>query len=238
VHSPRALVPLSVLALLALGLACGGRADPAPSAAEARTPDADEVQPTPQDTGRPGARDKAEIQAAVAVAQARIETQEQQQQEAVAAAAADQFCDPLPPGPVSGPACVSGTIGCGDTLRATTGGGTSVFDSERYLDSYCFPTPKGSHTGPERAYALEVPAGSQATVTLVSPCANLDLAVLRWQNTSRCPAAEETISECEGHKGSGSVKMWNNRPARYLVIVDGTAPEGANFELQVSCIVE
>jgi hypothetical protein len=224
-HTARAPILVCLLVLLAC------ESSPAPASG----PDAPQpgpAEPRPQDTGHA----QAEIQAAVAQAQAQVDAQAQAEREAQEQAAQTDACEAREPAAIEGPACVTGRIACGDTIQGTTAGGSRHFDGDRYLHSYCFPTTADSHQGTERVYAFEIATDQRATFTLDSPCADLDLAVLRWQPTDRCPAPTETISECEGTKRAGkSVKVWNNRPARYLVIVDGAPGEGANFDLSVTC---
>ena len=221
---------LTVFATLLLALACGGNSSTHEGAAATK--------PAEQDTGTKGAAAKAEVQAVVAQAEAQVQAQEQAQEDARAEAATTEQCEPREPASVSGPGCVTATITCGQTIQGTTVGGTRHFDGDRYVHSYCFPTTEDSHRGTERVYAFELATDQRATFVLDSPCADLDLAVLRWQKTDRCPSATESISECEGQNrgGGGTAKIWNNRPARYLVIVDGSDTQGANFELSATCI--
>jgi type II secretory pathway pseudopilin PulG len=229
-HPARAPLAITSLVTLLLILACGGDASSEQGASLSG--------PTAQDTGARAAAAKAEVQAVVAQAESQAQAQEQAQEQARAEAAATEQCDPREPAPVSGPGCVTATIACGQTIQGTTVGGTRHFDGDRYVHSYCFPTTEDSHAGTERVYAFQLATDQRATFVLTSPCADLDLAVLRWENTERCPGSTEAISECEGQNrgGGGTAKIWNNRPARYLAIVDGSAPQGANFELSVTCI--
>ncbi len=223
------LVLFASLALsLAVALACGGGDKDGDKAA---------AEPTAQDTGDPEQRAKAEVQATVAAVQANTDAEVQAQADAQAQAAETDQCAPREAIANAGPDCVTATIACGETVEGTTVGGGDHFDGDRYLHSYCFPTTIDSHKGPDRVYALNIEAGQRATIKLKSPCADLDLAVLRWQKTGSCPGPSAGISECEGvnKSGGGKAQVWNNRPARYLVVVDGNDPVGANFEISVSC---
>jgi hypothetical protein len=219
------LIHVTAVALL-IALACGGGekpgAEPAPT-----LPD-----PSPQDTGKPGDKAKAEVQAVVAQAQAQVDAERDAQQQAQAQAASTDACAARAPAPIEGPGCVTARIACGDTIKATTVGGSQHFDGDRYLHSYCFPTTDDSHRGPERVYLFALQAGQRASFELDSPCADLDLAVLRWEGDG-CPAPTAGITECEGQNrgGGGRVSVWNNRDAH----VDGGAEQGANFDLSVSC---
>ncbi|MFH1465041.1 MAG: hypothetical protein ABIO70_11710 [Pseudomonadota bacterium] len=156
----------------------------------------------------------------------------------VATAADDAGCAPLPPTPVTGPDCLSGTLSCGQRIRTTTAGGSQVFDGGRYLKSYCFPTVAEAGRGPERVYRFELAAGQRATLTLDSPCGELALVALRWEPEEACPGPEEAISECEGASayGGAEVRLEENRDAaHYLVIVDGAAGDGLPFTLTAAC---
>ena len=231
-HSLRPSIFLALLSSAAIAMACGFGGDKASSAHQPAG------EPTPQDTGKPGSAAKAQVQATIAVAQANADAQAAAQADAQAAAAATDACEPREPAPIGGPDCVTATITCGQTIQGTTVGGSRKFDGDRYVHSYCFPTTEDSHRGTERVYAFNLLTDQRATFELDSPCADLDLAVLRWEDTSRCPGSTVAISECEGQNrgGGGTAKIWNNRPSRYLVIVDGSDAIGANFELSVSCV--
>ncbi len=149
----------------------------------------------------------------------------------------DADCVPLDPDPVPGPDCLSGTIGCGETITATTVGGSEAFDAARYEDAYCF-IPYVSYDGAERVYAFVLQADSTASFVLDSPCADLDLVVMRWDEEASCPGSDHLISECQADdgKGGGSVEnLWNSNDSRYLVIVDGKDEVEHNFSLSVSC---
>jgi hypothetical protein len=227
--TPPRLFGLFAVSLI-LALACG--ADQ-PAADGPRTP----KEPAAQDTGVPGAKAQAEVQAVVAQAQAQADAEREAQQQAQAEAANTEACSPRAPAPREGPGCITSRISCDDRIQGTTVGGSQHFDGDRYLHSYCFPTTAESHRGPERVYAFELRAGQRASFELSSPCADLDLAVLRWEGTG-CPPATAGITECEGKNrgGGGTASVWNNRDAHYLVVVDGSADQGANFELSVRCV--
>jgi hypothetical protein len=147
------------------------------------------------------------------------------------------FCDDaLSDAPPSGPSCLSGTIACGESVTATTEGGSEHFRAVHYEAFYCL-VPDGLYTGPERVYAIELEGDVLATFSLYSPCGDLDLVVLRDDEAGPCPAEDQLLTECEADvsAGSGSTSVWTDRPSRYLVIVDGKDPLEANFELSVSC---
>jgi hypothetical protein len=45
------------------------------------------------------------------------------------------------------------------------------------------------------------------------------------------------LSECEAGVTSGddSTSVWNNEPARYIIVVEGPEGEEAPFQLSISC---
>ncbi len=227
--SSRTTLAFTILGATFLILACGSGGDKASNPATTSTS---------EDTGKSEAAAKAQVQAAVASAQATADAEAAAQAEAREAAAATDQCEPREPAPLDGPGCVTAPIVCGQTIQGTTVGGSRQFTGDRYVHSYCFPTTEDSHQGTERVYAFQLQTDQRATFRLDSPCADLDLAVLRWQDTDHCPGSTVAISECEGQNrgGGGTAKVWNNRPARYLVIVDGSDAKGANFDLSVTCV--
>lgn len=151
--------------------------------------------------------------------------------------APEPLAAPPEPRPPAGPDCLSGTLACDETLEGTTAGGSRVLDMARYEGSYCFPRAGHDYHGPERVYAFDLRAGTQATFTLEAEAEDLDLVVLRWERPDRCPGPGDPISECEGdpRPGDGRARIWHHKDARYLVVVDGKAGEGAPFRLAVTC---
>lgn len=137
--------------------------------------------------------------------------------------------------------CVTDTIGCSQERVDTLVGGDSDFGAEEYEAWYCTYTGGDPWSGSERVYAFAHPGTGNVTFTLDSPCAEMDLAVVRWgywATDRQCPTGASTlVSECEMDDGGGggSVTVWNNEPADYLVIVDGVDGAQDNFALSVSC---
>lgn len=147
-------------------------------------------------------------------------------------------CDDPPAGSTKeGPACVTSTLSCGESLIDNTEGGGSEWNGDAYQGWYCLIATGSDYNGPERVYAFDHPGTGNATVSLSSPCADLDLVAVRWADEASCPLAEYSVLECEGDDGGGtnSFTIWNNEPARYLVVVDGDNSAGAPFQLSVSC---
>lgn len=147
------------------------------------------------------------------------------------------LCDGTAPSTAAGPACLTGTIACGQTLTDTTEGGTMAGDSDLYESAFCFP-PHDEHGGPDRFYAFELAAEQTAFVTLDSPCADLSLVALSWPDTESCPSKRNhTIAVCEGQElvDEAELKLWTKKKRRFLIGVDGPAGTGAAFELGVRC---
>jgi hypothetical protein len=135
-----------------------------------------------------------------------------------------------------GPDCVTREISCGESFEATIEGGTSVMTGDAYQSWYCEVVGSSSYAGTERVYEFYHPGTGNATISLDSPCANLDLFAAYWTSDS-CPTAENSILECEGSIDSGddSITIWNNEERRYLVVVDGPYGDEEAFGLSVSC---
>ena len=108
---------------------------------------------------------------------------------------------------MDGPACVTTTLGCGESLRDSTAGGTLAADGASYVSWFCAPVASGAYTGRDRVYRFEHPGGSQtATINLASPCGELDLFAAYWED-STCPTAENSTSECDGDDASGDGQL-------------------------------
>lgn len=138
--------------------------------------------------------------------------------------------------------CVADTISCGEELLATNDGGSALMNDDDYLAWYCAPFPAGSYDGPERTYALRVPAGLRATITLDGPCDELDLFALRWEfweSDGDCPETGNPVWECEADdsRAGGDVLVVadSTRDTNYLVIVDSPNGSATNFGLRVDC---
>jgi hypothetical protein len=134
--------------------------------------------------------------------------------------------------------CFTGSLRCGDVLEATNEGGDSDFVGEDWESWFCTPNlDRWDYDAPERSYTMDIPAGTTATFDFATPCADLDLFVVKWQEDS-CPSSGVSIRECESvddEGNGGSVSVWSDVGAQYLVIVDGRGGETGNFRLSVSC---
>lgn len=152
----------------------------------------------------------------------------------------DPVCDAAPaPDTIAGPDCVTDTIACGDELEATTEGGSSAYVGDDYTHSFCFVNVYNhTYAGNERVYALELPADVTADVTLEAPCADVDLAVLLWPDTDRCPTYDDGVAVCEGddQEGDDAVSVsWGDEASRWLVVVEPKLPADTPFRLRVEC---
>ena len=101
----------------------------------------------------------------------------------------------------------------------------------------CAVVGGSSYTGSERVYRLDHPGESKNyTVTLDSPCGELDLFSLYWSDDT-CPSAAIGFQDCDGDiaSGGGSLDIWNSSPRSYLIYGDGPTGDKVNFGLSVTC---
>lgn len=132
--------------------------------------------------------------------------------------------------------CVSETLGCGDTVFASNLGGDAALDGSNYSSFWaCQVVGFGSYLGPERMFEFLHPGTGDVEVSLSSPCGDLDLFVMRWEDG--CVRDDYPVNECEGAvgRGGGSITIWNNEPSRYLIVVDGPEGETDNYAVGLSC---
>lgn len=140
-------------------------------------------------------------------------------------------------GAPNGPDCVTDTVSCGDTVRGTTEGGSEQMDASLYQDAFCF-IASNDFEGPERVYALDVPDSTEVVLTVTTPCENLSYAMMRWEETDRCPYGSQfSIQECEGRDQGrgGSSRMDVFNASRFLISIDGPAGTSAPFAFSVEC---
>ena len=130
--------------------------------------------------------------------------------------------------------CLTGALKCGDVITATTQGGSDVYDGDFYSAAKCF-VPFSSYDGPERVYEVELPADVVATISLSAPCSDHAIAFARWEDDSRCPTQDHTITSCEGKEDASGAEltMWSDRDSRYLLIVDGAS--ASPFAVKIEC---
>lgn len=151
----------------------------------------------------------------------------------------DAFCEEaLPTDAPAGPECVTASIGCGDTIEATTEGGSSWFVGDDYTHAYCFVNVYNrAYEGTERVYALDLPAGVEAVVTADAPCEDVDLAAMFWPETDRCPVYDDGVWNCEGDDSDGRdvVSVSWDDDSRWLIVVEPKMGVDTNFTLSVDC---
>jgi hypothetical protein len=135
---------------------------------------------------------------------------------------------------------VSGSIACGETLIGHTRGGASAFDTRFYEHHFCTPATTQHDGGDERVYRLHVPEGRlRPWVTLDTPCADLDLAVIKWSET-RMPTVSSIVQDCEMFPKDGSrrevIDVTSDRESDWLIVVEGKGDEEGAFAITVQCV--
>lgn len=157
--------------------------------------------------------------------------------EATAGGTASVGCDATFPAPVRG--APTDQLQCGGSVTGTTEGGSSSFGDEFYQRAFCTPARRHYDDAPEAIYRLEVPADTQATVTLDSPCAELDLAAVAWALDGIPTTAQvNRVRECEmdTHGGGGKLTLTAVDKAQvFLVVVDGQEGAAGPFRLEAAC---
>jgi len=143
-----------------------------------------------------------------------------------------EVCDePIEPGAIVGPDCLSGALECGETVTNTTEGGESSLHGGDYQSWYCMTGEETDWTGNERMYDFVHPGTGSVSVSLSSPCGSLQLIVMAWSDEESCPYPGVSVLECDSD--STTVEIWNNSETRYVLIVDGESDQP--FSLGVTC---
>ena len=137
--------------------------------------------------------------------------------------------------------CITGEITCDQVLIGHTLGGVKRFDTAFYRHYMCWPNTVEHDGGDERVYKLTLPPGEwKATVTLDSPCANLDLMAFEWSGKT-CPPEGALIDRCEANLYPGKKREFveivtqGTKEASWYVVVEGADDEEGVFALQVAC---
>jgi hypothetical protein len=135
--------------------------------------------------------------------------------------------------------CFSGTITCGETIIGHTRGGVDRYNTRFYEKNMCTPATTNHNGGDERVYRLDVPDGRQmTTVTLDTPCADLDVAAFKW-NQPECPHDAHLINGCEmavdDRSSREEVKLFSMKKTTWLIVVEGKADDEGAFALTVDC---
>lgn len=136
--------------------------------------------------------------------------------------------------------CVAGKIRCGDIIEGHSAAGKKRWDDAFYRGAKCVPASHGYTAAPEMTYRLKLEPHTDAVVTLVSDCADLDLFGFRWEEKGSCPTNKhyQRIGECEmdDTKRGGKIKLNSvMKPATYLIGVDGKKGAVGNYRLSVEC---
>lgn len=143
-----------------------------------------------------------------------------------------EACDEsIVPGDIVGPDCLSGTLACGETVTNTTEGGEPSLHGGDYQSWYCMTSEDTDWTGNERMYEFLHPGTGSITVSLSSPCGDLQLIAMAWSDEESCPYPGVAVLECEAD--SASLEIWNNSQTRYVLIIDGESDQP--FSLGVTC---
>lgn len=165
--------------------------------------------------------------------------------EGVPAAAFDaNACEDLKEGgPVSGPGCLSGTLTCGGDMIGHTKGGVDLYDTKFYEKKFCWPATVDHDSGDERIYKLTMPPGEwRARITLNTPCADLDVTAIRFDDDS-CPTMRSMINQCEmvPRKNTQTEQIEvvsqtrNGHQAIWYVVVEGKDDSEGAFSLHIDC---
>ena len=93
--------------------------------------------------------------------------------------------------------------------------------------------------GDERIYRLEMPDGDHhADIWLDTPCADLDLAAMKWSG-KECPPPGALIDQCDMWPKDGTereyVQLVSQRKTTWLIVVEGKGAEEGAFALTVQC---
>lgn len=136
--------------------------------------------------------------------------------------------------------CVAGRIACGDIIEGHSGAGDKKWNDTFWRGAKCVPTNHGYGKAPEMVYRLKLKPNTEAIVSLVSDCADLDVFGFRWEEKGSCPSNRhyERILECEldDTPRGGKIKLNSvTKPVTYLIGVDGKKGAVGNYRLAVEC---
>jgi hypothetical protein len=130
-----------------------------------------------------------------------------------------------------------GRIECGQTIQASNNNGTEFFGDDFYVYHFCSPQRHDYDDSPEVAYQLTVPADKKATVFVNSDCAQVDVAIMSWDDPRSPPTTNgRRLNECEMRPKRDSTSVATvTVPQEYMVVVDGRNGSVGNFTLTVEC---
>ncbi|MCB9668561.1 MAG: hypothetical protein H6736_03200 [Alphaproteobacteria bacterium] len=156
----------------------------------------------------------------------------------------DQCADIQDGGPLGGPEpCVTSEIHCDEMIIGHTIGGVDEYDTTFYEKKFCWPKLIDHDGGDERVYKLVMPPGEwRAWATLHTPCADLDVAAIRYDKPG-CPDFNSTIHQCEMKPQSSTrserIEMTSQtRPGQnaiWYIVVEGKNNHEGPFSLHVQC---
>ncbi|MCB9673668.1 MAG: hypothetical protein H6737_01045 [Alphaproteobacteria bacterium] len=157
----------------------------------------------------------------------------------------EQCSDIIEGGPVNGPDCLTSEIRCDQQIIGHTRGGVDLYDTKFYEKKFCWPGTRDHDSGDERVYKLVMPPGEwRAWVDLHSPCADLDVAGIRFDHGGdRCPDISNTINQCEmklnDNPGSERIELTSQtgpgQNAVWYIVVEGKNDDEGPFSLYVQC---
>ena len=121
-----------------------------------------------------------------------------------------------------------------------TKGGTRHFDTRFYEKKFCTPATTDHDSGDERVYRLTMPDGDwTANVHLETPCADLDLAAMVFDDAEDCPTITDHVPRCEmwpQRRGKPeSVRLVSQKETTWLIVIEGKGMEEGAFALHVEC---
>jgi hypothetical protein len=147
--------------------------------------------------------------------------------------------------------CVAEKISCGDEIESTNRGGSSRFGDQFYMRGQLTPFGHDYDASEEVVYELELDPQTHAELTLISPCADLDLAAFAYEDGFKsCPKIGRSLIETEFSSNETAIDQiilettqlrGKAKTRKYLVIVDGKGEEGGsdgqegNYRLEVKC---
>ena len=158
-----------------------------------------------------------------------------------AIAATSENCGDLQDGgPVQGPDCVTAEVKCGQVVYGHTYGGTNTFTTKFYERWRCTPSMTNHDSGDERTYLLRMPEGEHhLDVWLDTPCADLDLAVMRMTPFTACPTLDTLVPTCDMWPKPGNkrekVELSVQGATDFLIVVEGKGNEEGAFALTIQC---
>ncbi len=135
---------------------------------------------------------------------------------------------------------VTAELHCGETVLGHTRGGIQRYGTRFYESQFCTPATTQHDGGDERLYILDLPdPQTRAIVYLDTPCANLDLAAIKYSGDIP-PSTGSNSPQCEMFPKDGTkrekVDLYNNDPTRWWIVVEGQGDDEGAFALSVQCV--